>query len=357
MTNGTVECSECNSMFKNKNSLGHHRRNFHMKNDSDSDTSTDVLSVDGSNSKPQKLGNVTFECPQCTRSFKTKKTLSNHQHFFHKKTKVASQAHHSDSSDMNQSSADEIEDRTTRKRGSDAFTESNSEHSNMSTDSESDLESLKGQESADSGESRSDDSDKEAVFKEKRSSGLKAPNFTGRYPVKRLHQSRAVRKIMSKQNITPESLNRLQKSECKIISDINCDGITDYLKVFDLMRENKIDEIIESDKYIRVLHILFNGLKEGCIPMCGLYLLKLDVHTKDVGKSMLELIAKFKNDLSKKKMIDLISKNRALICETFDMFTESMMYYIQLNRNYLDGLLTRLEQDSSFRHWRYTPRQ
>ena len=345
MTNGTVECSECNGIFKNKNSLGHHKRSFHMNHDgddsdSDASSSTDVLSVDGSNSpfKPRKSANLRFECPQCSRPFKNKTTLSNHKKFFHKKTKVASKPDHSD---MDQSSQDEDESRTNRNHDSategDTDTEkSTSEHSNMSTDSENDMDSEKGQTySCIDSDGSSDDDDMETDSKSKIVSNHPPVNPK----IKRLYQSRAVKKIFKKQNMTPERMGKA----LKMCSDMDCIEIDEYLKVFEMMRENKIDEIIENNKYLEVIHVLFNGLKEGWIPICGLHLVKLDVHTDDAGKSMFELIDKFKNDLSKKKMVALISKNKELICDTFDRFTEPMMHYIELRKNYLNGFQARFE--------------
>ena len=321
-----VRCQKCNKSFANSNSLGNHERNFHE--DNDSDTSTDVLSDEEIATLSKTPKATTLDCPQCDRSFKDRTTLANHKKFFHKKKGKLSKAKNEVIFHEDQSSCD----------------------SDMETDSEIDTGSEKDTESdTDSEESNSNDSCIETDDDDDMETDSKSEIVSNHPPVnpkiKRLYQSRAVKKIFKKQNMTPERMGKA----LKMCSDMDCIEIDEYLKVFEMMRENKIDEIIENNKYLKVIHVLFNGLKEGWIPICGLHLVKLDVHTDDAGKSMFELIDKFKNDLSKKKMVALISKNRELICDTFDRFTEPMMHYIELRKNYLTGFQARFEQDRDFR--------
>lgn len=157
-------------------------------------------------------------------------------------------------------------------------------------------------------------------------------------------KGQAMKKIFKKNGITKEKVKQVSKG----LESLNCIGIDEYLNLFDLMKEGEIDKILDDDVSIRVLHTLFNGLKEGWIPICGFQVVKLDLDTDDLGESMFELIDKFKDGLSKEKLHDLISSNKKSILATFDRFNKQMMNYIELYQDFINRVNTRLEDNMSF---------
>ena len=144
--------------------------------------------------------------------------------------------------------------------------------------------------------------------------------------------------------LSPENIEKGSKG----FNCINCIGIEEYLNVFELMQDNRIDEILNNDVYTRVLHSLFNGLKEGWIPICGPQIIKLGLHLQPNeadGKRMFGLINKFKDGISKDKLKDMISTNRSLVLHTFDQFRKSILNYIELYQDCMNHIITKLEKE------------
>ena len=169
--------------------------------------------------------------------------------------------------------------------------------------------------------------------------------YTRRTRHKMVKSKREVmKKIWKNHNLTEKKLKHVLKG----VGHLRCFGLEEYLNLFELMQNNEIDQILDNDLFIRMLHSLFNGLKKGWIPICGFQVLKLDINTKDIGKKMFEFIDKFKDGLSKDKLKGLISSHRQLVLDTFHQFHKPMMNYIELYEDYLNHLSTKIEQDKDF---------
>ena len=94
-------------------------------------------------------------------------------------------------------------------------------------------------------------------------------------------------------------------------------GVDEFEKVFNLLESEHYDEILFNDEHLRILHLLFNGLRTGWIPICGYQLLCMPDEVK-------KFIDKFSDNLSVSATAELLSSNKETTRETFRIVDNSI---------------------------------
>ena len=313
MTTQVFVCKQCDNSFKNKNSLGNHMRRFHPK------TTRENLDFADSTIKRKDVIDD-------GKSVKEMDTDDNQSSSSGESVSLEDQP--TPSSDTDKSSTNESSDTDQPESTSSDDTDSNSVKTNSSRDSESQI-------SSDDPSNASMDTDveddidqvkKTLSYKTKKSS-LKLNKFK--------HSGlSSMKKILKGNNITPKKLKR----NITGFNSINYKGVGEYSKVFELMKGNEIDRVLDNPDYIKILYNLFNGLKDGWIPICSLQVMKATAFTNDMGRGMYKLINKFKKGLSMRAMRKLIQSNQKLACDTFDHFNKPMMHYVDLYQDFMNQI-------------------
>ena len=341
---GLLKCTECNRMFKNKNSLGFHKRNFHGKqkssineeihdmmkpksshqSDGDSSDQDDESSI-SSNSSTDVLSDGTED--SCASDDSDDKPDSNEDTDVLSAKSDITESESSEETDHENIEKTPLKRKRHVKHRTDKYVKARRSKNLTHIDTDSDL-------SESDSESDMDTNDESIPPRRTRYGNLKVKQEK---PV--ISRNKAMKKIFTKHNLTSKKIENSTKGS----NDISCVGLDEYMKVFALMENNKIDEVMGNDVHLRILHLLFNGLKEGWIPICGFQAIKLDLDTTDLGESMYNLIDKFKEGVSKDKLVDLIKSNKNLVYKTFDSFNKSMLHYIELYQDYLNRVSSKIE--------------
>ena len=121
-----------------------------------------------------------------------------------------------------------------------------------------------------------------------------------------------------KNNVTRDKMKKAHQTA----EHIGCVGIEEFLKVYNLMKSEQYDEILKNDGDLHILHLLFNGLKTGWIPLCGYQL-------ADMSDEAKKFIDKFSDNLSVSDTAVLLSSNKETTVETFKSVYSSIKFILE----------------------------
>ena len=117
----------------------------------------------------------------------------------------------------------------------------------------------------------------------------------------------------------------------RLAKHIECVGIEEFLKVYDLMESEQYDDILKNEDHLHVLYLLFNGLKTGFIPLCGFQFGGMSDEVK-------KFIDKFGDNLSVSDAAELLSSNKEITRETFKYTSESMKFVLESWMKFIDRI-------------------
>ena len=132
-------------------------------------------------------------------------------------------------------------------------------------------------------------------------------------------------------NLTPNKRKKLMQT----VKHIECVGVDKYIEVFNLMQSEEYDEILKKEEYLRILQLLFNGLKTGWIPICGFQFANMSDKIKN-------FINRFNDNLTMIDVAELLSSNRKIARETFRSVNNSIKLVLDSWMTLVDKCITEI---------------